>query len=83
MNGQQLQKIQAKYGDEYLLRQPAEECIEPAHTSLKLIRAMGAPLPIEKARASFLKEASDVRGDLRRLRAAHREGHQERAKGEC
>ena len=28
MNEQQFQKIQAKYGDEYLLRQLAEECID-------------------------------------------------------
>lgn len=63
MNEQQFQKIQAKYGDEYLLRQLAEECIELAHASLKLIRAMRGetPLPIEKARASFLEEVADVR----------------------
>ena len=53
MNEQQFQKNQADYGDEYLLRQLAEECIELAHASLKLIRAMRGetPLPIEKARA--------------------------------
>ena len=63
MNEQQFQKIQAKYGDEYLLRQLAEECIELAHASLKLIRAMRGetPLPIEKSRASFLEEVADVR----------------------
>lgn len=63
MNEQQFQKIQAKYGDEYLFRQLAEECIELAHASLKLIRAMRGetPLPIEKARASFLEEVADVR----------------------
>lgn len=63
MTEQQFNKIQAKYGDEYLFRQLAEECIELAHASLKLIRAMRGetPLPIEKARAFFLEEVADVR----------------------
>lgn len=63
MTEQQFNKIQAKYGDEYLFRQLAEECIELAHASLKLIRAMRGetPLSIEKARAFFLEEVADVR----------------------
>lgn len=63
MTEQQFNKIQAKYGDEYLFRQLAKECIELAHASLELIRAMRGerPLSIEKARAFFLEEVADVR----------------------
>lgn len=63
MTEQQFNKIQAKYGDEYLLRQIAEEYIELAHASLKLIRAMRGetPLSLEKARAALLEEVADVR----------------------
>lgn len=51
-----------KYGEDYLLRQLAEECAELAQAALKVIRARHGETPVtpEKARAKLLEEIADV-----------------------
>lgn len=58
-----VERICRKYGNEYMLRQLAEECAELAHALLKLIRAMRreTPDPYPVARANLLEELADVK----------------------
>lgn len=51
-----------KYGEDYLLRQLAEECAELAQAALKVIRARHGETPVtpEEARAKLLEEIADV-----------------------
>ena len=51
-----------KYGEEYMLRQLAEECNELAHAALKLIRARRKETPTreDEARERLVEEIADV-----------------------
>lgn len=62
MTKQQVDRIRKEYGDEYLYRQLAEECMELGHAALKLIRAQRCetPVPLEEARTALIDEAADV-----------------------
>lgn len=62
MTKQQVDRIRKEYGDEYLYRQLAEECMELGHAALKLIRAekRETPVPLEEARTALIDEAADV-----------------------
>lgn len=55
-------KLLEATGEEYMLRQLAEENCELAQASLKLVRAMNGetPMSIADARAAFLEEYADV-----------------------
>lgn len=58
----QMEQIIAKYGEEYILRQLAEECAELNQAALKMIRAQRCEtpmLPLE-ARDHFIEELADV-----------------------
>ena len=50
------------YGEEYMLRQLAEECTELAHAALKLIRAnrKETPMRADEARERLVEEIADV-----------------------
>lgn len=50
------------YGEDYLLRQLAEECAELAQAALKLVRAMcgETPVALEEAHGDLLEEIADV-----------------------
>ena len=63
MKGSQLERIRRHYGDEYILRQIAEECTELAQASLKMIRATRGetPMPVIEAYRAMLEEVADVR----------------------
>ena len=63
MTRQQVDRIRKAYGDEYLYRQLAEECMELSHAALKLIRAQRGetPVPLGEAQEALLEEAADVR----------------------
>ena len=63
MTKQQVDRIRKEYGDEYLYRQLAEECMELGHAALKLIRAQRGetPVPLQEAQEALLEEAADVR----------------------
>ena len=52
MTKQQVNRIRKEYGDEYLYRQLAEECMELGHAALKLIRAQRGetPVPLDQCR---------------------------------
>ena len=60
---EQLTRIRQQYGDEYLYRQLAEECMELGHAALKLIRAQRGetPVPLDEAKTALIDEAADVR----------------------
>lgn len=66
---EQLTRIRQQYGDEYLYRQLAEECMELSHAALKLIRARRSetPVPLDKAQRVLIGEAADVRVMLNAL----------------
>ena len=51
MTKQQVDRIRKGYGDEYLYRQLADECMELSHAALKLIRAQRGetPVPLQEA----------------------------------
>ena len=53
-----------KYGEDYMLRQLAEECLECAHAALKLIRARRGetPVSVEDATAKLVEEMADAAG---------------------
>ena len=57
-----MKEIVEKYGEEYMLRQLAEECVELAQAALKLIRARRKETPTREseARERFLEEVADV-----------------------
>lgn len=60
---EKLRQIVERYGQEYLLRQLAEECVELAQAALKLIRATrreGTPVEQEQALVSVMQEMADV-----------------------
>ena len=50
------------YGEEYMLRQLAEECTELAHAALKFIRAKRkeTPMRVDEARERLVEEIADV-----------------------
>lgn len=55
-------EIIEKYGEEYILRQLAEECNELAQAALKLIRARRKETPMreDEAREHLIEEIADV-----------------------
>ena len=55
-------EIMKKYGEEYMLRQLAEECNELAQAALKLIRARRKETPMreDEAREHLVEEIADV-----------------------
>lgn len=55
-------EIIKKYGEEYMLRQLAEECCELAQAAMKLIRARRKETPMreDEAREHFVEEIADV-----------------------
>ena len=57
-----MKEIVAKYGDEYMLRQLAEECCELAQAALKVIRAKHkeTPMRMDEAEEKFLEEVAVV-----------------------
>lgn len=57
-----MKEIIEKCGEEYMLRQLAEECCELAHAALKLIRAKRKETPRRESEAleKFLEEIADV-----------------------
>lgn len=57
-----MQRIIEKYGEEYILRQLAEECAELNQASLKVIRAQRRETPVLplEARDNFIEELADV-----------------------
>ena len=63
MTKQQVDRIRKGYGDEYLYRQLAEECMELSHAALKLIRAQRGetPVPLDEAKTALIDEAADMR----------------------
>ncbi len=69
MTKQQVDRIRKEYGDEYLYRQLAEECMELGHAALKFIRARRSetPVPLDKAQRVLIDEAADVRVMLNAL----------------
>lgn len=58
----QIEQIIEKYGEEYILRQLAEECAELNHAALKVIRAQRRETPVLPldARDNFIEELADV-----------------------
>lgn len=52
-----------RFGDGYVLRQVAEECIELAHAALKIVRAKNgeSPMLTEDAWSNCIEEIGDVR----------------------
>lgn len=69
MTKQQVNRIRKEYGDEYLYRQLAEECMELGHAALKLIRAQRGetPVPLDEAKTALIDEAADMRVMLNML----------------
>ena len=69
MTKQQVDRIRKEYGDEYLYRQLAEECMELGHAALKLIRAekRETPVPVQDAQQALIEEIADVRVMLNAL----------------
>lgn len=57
-----MQEIIEKYGEEYILRQLAEECTELAQAALKLIRSRRKETPMreDEAREHLVEEIADV-----------------------
>ena len=62
-----MDRIIEKYGEEYVLRQLAEECSELAKASLKMIRAQRRETPVLPldARDDFIEELADVQNAIR------------------
>lgn len=56
-----------KTGEEYMLRQMAEECAELNHAALKLVRSYNkeTPVPVNQARVAMVEEIADVKNMLR------------------
>ena len=70
MTREELACVRKRYGDEYLYRQLAEECMELGHAALKLIRAKKrgeTPVPLDEAKTAIIDEAADVRVMLNAL----------------
>ena len=63
MTREELTRIRGQYGDEYIYRQLAEECMELGHAALKLIRAekRETPMPVQDAQQALIEEIADVR----------------------
>lgn len=57
-----MHEIIEKYGEEYVLRQLAEECSELAQAALKMIRVWHGETPMrwEEAREHLIEEIADV-----------------------
>ena len=57
-----MKEIIEKYGEEYMLRQLAEECAELAQAALKVIRAKHkeTPMRLDEAEEKFMEELADV-----------------------
>ncbi len=57
-----MKEIAEKYGEEYVLRQLAEECTELAQAALKLIRAKRKETPMRESEAQehLIEEIADV-----------------------
>ena len=57
-----MKEIVKKYGEEYMLRQLAEECTELAQAALKLIRARRKETPMreDEAKEHLIEEVADV-----------------------
>ena len=66
-----MQEIVGNYGEEYVLRQLAEECAELTHAALKLIRARNGETPVSDAEAKIglMEEIADVRVMIQALYA--------------
>lgn len=66
----QMEQIIEKYGEEYILRQLAEECAELNQAALKMIRAQRRETPVLplEARDSFVEELADVHVMLKAAR---------------
>lgn len=62
-----MDRIIEKYGEEYVLRQLAEECSELSKASLKMIRAQRRETPVLPldARDNFIEELADVQNAIR------------------
>lgn len=62
MTDRQIDEIRSRYGDEYLLRQLAEECMELGHAALKRIRAMRGETPVglDETKTALIEEMADV-----------------------
>lgn len=61
-----MDQIIEKYGEEYVLRQLAEECAELCQASLKMIRAQRRETPVLPldARDDFIEELADVQNAI-------------------
>ena len=57
-----IKEMIAMTGEEYMLRQLAEECAELAQAALKLVRAWNGetPVPASEARAALIEELADA-----------------------
>ena len=57
-----MKEIVKKYGEDYMLRQLAEECTELAQAALKLIRARRKETPMreDEAKEHLIEEVADV-----------------------
>ena len=62
-----MDRIIEKYGEEYVLRQLAEECSELSKAALKMIRAQRRETPVLPldARDNFIEELADVQNMIR------------------
>ena len=58
-----MNEIIKKYGEEYMLRQLAEECCELAQAAMKLVRVWNKETPMreDEAREHLVEEIADVR----------------------
>lgn len=67
-----MQKIVEQYGQEYVLRQLAEESAELCQAALKLVRVMNNETPVTQADAQnrLLEEIADVEVMLNVLKSA-------------
>ena len=65
-----MDQIVEKYGEEYILRQLAEECAELNQAALKMIRAQRRETPVLplEARDKFIEELADVHVMLKAAR---------------
>ena len=57
-----MNEIVKKYGEEYMLRQIAEECCELAQAAMKLVRVWNKETPMreDEAREHLVEELADV-----------------------
>lgn len=55
-------EVRDKYGEDYLLRQLAEECCELGQAALKMVRARNGETPVREteAREKLIEELADV-----------------------